>query len=86
MKFHAPSIPVNLPRNRIIASNFYLKHYGYADYADAVKKYKFYTENDKTKDTKMIGSSSYKHLVDEEKLELMIGSKTGVNTKNFLYV
>lgn len=71
LKFHAPSIPVELPQDRRMSTGYRLKHYGYADYKECVKKYRFYTEKDKTKDPNWVGSAGYDHLVNEEKMILL---------------
>ena len=71
LKFHAPSIPVNMPRDRIFNSDLYLKHYGYCDYEEATRKYRFYMSQDKAMDKGMIGAADYSHLVDESRLELL---------------
>ncbi|MHA1286128.1 MAG: glycosyltransferase [Candidatus Thorarchaeota archaeon] len=50
---------------------FRIKHYGFADYEVAKKKYHFFETKDKAKDPIRIGHKSYRHLVDESDLKLV---------------
>jgi len=46
-------------------------HYGYDSYEKAYSKFKFYSEIDKDKNTLLIGTPDYSHLIDESKISLI---------------
>jgi len=70
MKLHAQTVPKNFTKNKISFSNLRVKHYGYANFSDTVKKYNFYEREDTIKDPKQIGRENYSHLVDENSLQV----------------
>ena len=61
-----PSVPFDAQR----VCPFRIKHYGFADYEEAKRKFRWYEKIDVAKDPSKIGHKSYRHLVDESNLRL----------------
>ena len=61
--FHCNSIPM-IPDECLALSPLRIRHYGYVDLEDRIRKYEWYQKMDKAKDKKMIGAENYDHLVD----------------------
>jgi len=69
-KLHVSTIPLNLPPKKSKFSDIRIKHYGYADFSDTLKKYAFYEREDKEKKIALIGRKDYSHLIDESGIRL----------------
>jgi GT2 family glycosyltransferase/tetratricopeptide (TPR) repeat protein len=67
---HLPPVPASYGPANVRFAPVRLKHFGYADFADAVRKYEFYTQVDPVKDPRLIGAPDYRHLIDESALIL----------------
>lgn len=70
-KLHVSSIPENFPFEKVQLSNIRLKHYGYSNYSDTVRKYEFYEKEDNEKNISDIGAENYFHLINEDGIKLI---------------
>lgn len=70
-KLHVQTKPINLPIEMTSFSELRIKHFGYSDYDDTLRKYHFYEKEDTIKNPEEIGRNDYKHLIDESELKLV---------------
>ena len=69
---HCRRIPDALPVDSLQPTQaVVIKHYGYSDYAQAVRKRRHYEEMDGEKNRALIGNSNYSHLEREHPLQLL---------------
>jgi len=61
--FHCNSVPW-VPIENVVITPYRIRHYGYVDRDDRVRKYNWYQDMDTDKRTRMIGASDYSHLID----------------------
>lgn len=68
--FHCPSIPI-FPAQNIGFCSVPILHYGYSDWSEVERKFRWYQEADQDKRAADIGGAGdYSHLVDEGTLQL----------------
>jgi len=68
--FHCSPVPI-FQQHNIGSCGIPLLHYGYSDWEGAKKKYDYYTATDTDKRLDLIGGDgTYKHLIDENNLQL----------------